>query len=271
MRPGLLVLKAGEGTIMAAPEAKQIEEAELQARLDPARRPRHVAIIMDGNGRWAEERGLPRWAGHRAGSESVRAVVEASPDLGISILTLYTFSAENWRRPREEVELLLGLIEENLLRELEELKAKGVRVQVLGRVDELPASLQQAFGRVVSETRHNHILTLNLAVNYGGRREILDAALRLARRVQQGELELPAISEEVFAQHLYLPDLPDPDLLLRTGGEVRVSNYLLWQIAYAEIWVTPVLWPDFRRVHLLQALLAYQQRQRRFGGLNHGS
>ena len=244
-------------------------EAELRAQLDPTRLPVHVAIIMDGNGRWARARGLPRIAGHRAGTESVRAVIRTSHDVGLKQLTLYTFSAENWRRPRIEVEALMELIDASLQQEVPELHRRGIRLRVIGRIADLSESLQATIRETEEMTAGNPGLGLNLAINYGGRREIADAAAAIAARAKAGEIDPAQVDEAVVAQHLYRPDLPDPDLLVRTAGEMRVSNYLLWQIAYAEIWVTPVLWPDFRASHLLQALGDFQQRRRRFGGVDH--
>jgi len=243
----------------------QAERAQ-QEGLDPQRMPAHIAIIMDGNGRWAKERGLPRVAGHRAGAESVRDVIEACASLGVGYLTLYTFSAENWRRSQREVAALMALIEENLRREIQELHQKGVRVRAIGRLGQLPASLQEELSRCVALTRENRRLNLNLAINYGGRAELVDAAVRVAEQVSQGELSAEEVDEDTYAQFLYTAGMPDPDLLIRTAGEMRVSNYLLWQIAYAEIWVTPVLWPEFRRQHLVEAIRDYQQRTRKFGG-----
>jgi undecaprenyl diphosphate synthase len=228
--------------------------------------PQHIAIIMDGNGRWARARGLPRTEGHRRGDRSVRAMVEACGDLGIAHLTLYTFSAENWRRSATEVQGLMRLIEVVARREIQELHEKGVRVRVLGRQGELPASLRAELERDAALTHENRGLSLNLAINYGGRAEIVDAVRSLARRVQRGELDPDAITEKELSAALYLPDLPDPDLLIRTGGEYRLSNFLLWQSAYTELWVTETLWPDFGRPELMEALQAYEQRERRFGG-----
>jgi undecaprenyl diphosphate synthase len=258
------VLGAGRAQAAAAERAEG-----LQAELDPARLPRHVAIIMDGNGRWARRRRLPRIMGHQAAPESVRAVIEAAGEIGVKALTLYTFSAENWRRPKREVAALMELIEHNLRRELEELNEKGVRVRHLGRKQELPASLQRELARAEETTAGNQGLGLNLAINYGARQEIAEAAARLAEAARAGRLAPEQIDEAALAGALYLQGMPDPDLLIRTGGEMRVSNFLLWQIAYAEICVTPVLWPDFRREHFLEALLEYQRRKRRFGGLDH--
>ena len=235
--------------------------------LDRNRLPRHIAVIMDGNGRWAEQRSLPRLAGHQAGAESVRAVIEACGEIGIEALTLYTFSSENWTRPPGEVAGLMRLIAEKLRQELPELHEKQVRVQAMGRLEALPDFLQETLEDGRRLTAHNTGLRLNLAINYGGRAEIVDAAREISRAVANGELRVEDISEAVIARHLYAPNLPDPDVVIRTAGEMRVSNYLLWQIAYAEFVVVPTLWPDFRREHLLQALLEYQRRTRKFGGV----
>ncbi len=242
-------------------------EQGLLSRLDLSRVPKHIALIMDGNGRWAEQRGLPRFMGHQAGLESAKAVVRACSDLGIRFVTLYSFSAENWTRPKEEVATLMELIRASLQQELPDMHAEGVRVRLLGRRGGLSAEVREAFEQAEEQTRDNSGLTLNVAANYSGRWEIVDAARRLAEQVKTGALTAEAIDEETFAAALYLPDTPDPELLIRTSGEMRVSNYLLWQIAYSEIYVTPVLWPDFRRIHLLEALVDYQQRHRRFGAV----
>lgn len=220
---------------------------------------------MDGNGRWARARGLPRIEGHRRGERAVRAVIEACGELGIPYLTLYTFSAENWKRSAEEVSALMRLIEVVARREIGELHEKGVRVRVMGRLEELPESLRRELERDVALTRENTGLTLNLAINYGGRAEIVDAARQLALRAAGGELDPQSLTEADLSAAMYLPDTPDPDLVIRTGGEYRLSNFLLWQAAYAELWVTETLWPDFGRVELEEALLAYQRRERRFG------
>jgi undecaprenyl diphosphate synthase len=237
------------------------------AMLDRSRLPRHIAVIMDGNGRWAEQRSLPRLAGHEAGAESVRAVIEACGEIGIEALTLYTFSSENWTRPPSEVAGLMRLIAETLRRELPELHEKQVRVQAMGRLSALPDFLQETLEHGRRLTADNRGLRLNLAINYGGRAEIVDAARAMSAAVATGALRIEDVCEEVFARYLYLPDLPDPDLVIRTAGEMRVSNYLLWEIAYAEFVVVPTLWPDFRREHLLEALLEYQRRTRKFGGV----
>jgi len=236
-------------------------------KTSPEQMPRHIAIIMDGNGRWAHQRGLPRIVGHRQGYKTVRHIVEVALDLGIEVLTLYTFSVENWKRPPEETGALMRLIEAAARKELADLNRNQVRLIVSGRTSALPQGLRRALEHTMEETRHHHRLILNLAINYGGRAEIVDAARCIAEMVRQGKLSPEDITEESFARFLYSPDLPDPDLLIRTAGEMRVSNFLLWQIAYTEFWVTPVLWPDFRRSHLLEAIEAYGQRQRKFGAI----
>lgn len=233
--------------------------------IDLARLPRHVAIIMDGNGRWAQERGLPRGAGHRAGVNSLRAVVEAAAELGIEALTVYAFSTENWERPVEEVTFLMGLLETVLQEELENLVRNGTRFCMIGDPAPLPASVRAQVDNAVEKTRHNNRLTLNVALNYGGRSEIVRAATELARRARAGQLDPADIDEDLFASCLYTNGLPDPDLCIRTGGEHRLSNFLLWQLAYAELWVTPVHWPEFQANDFYRAIYEYQQRQRRFG------
>lgn len=227
--------------------------------------PQHVAIIMDGNGRWAEGQSLPRLEGHRQGHQSVRVIVRMASDIGLKALTLYVFSSENWKRPSDEVEGIMFMIEQVARAEIEELHRKEVRVRAIGRLWELPTSLQRELERERELTAANAGLKLNLAINYGGRAEIVDAARRLAQLSTQGELRPEQITEELFRSFLYCPDLPDPDLLIRTGGEIRVSNFLLWQSAYSELYVTPVLWPDFREKEFLEALEEYARRERRFG------
>ncbi len=236
--------------------------------LDRSRMPRHIGIIMDGNGRWARRRGFPRVEGHRRGERTVKEIVRACGELGIEYLTLYTFSAENWRRPEDEVRALMGLLEIVARREIQELHRSGVRLRVLGRVHDLPPNLQQLLIHGVELTRENKGLTLSLALNYGGRAEIVDAARKLASKVARGILQPEDINEESLARELYAPDMPDPDLVIRTGGEVRLSNFLLWQAAYSEIWVTDVLWPDFGRAELAEGIRSFQSRERRFGGVN---
>ena len=244
---------------------KRINPAELG--LDPRKLPQHVAIIMDGNGRWAREKGKPRIFGHRAGIESVRDVVRACSQIGIGYLTLYTFSRENWRRPRSEVSALMRMLRELLRKEIEELDENDVRVTAIGRINDLPDSVRSELKKARDRTRENEGLVPILALSYGGRDEIADAAAKAARDVTDGVLSPEDISEETFAEYLYAPDVPDPDLLIRTSGELRVSNFLLWQIAYSEIWVTDVLWPDFGREQLFDALADFQHRERRFGGV----
>ncbi|MFQ5679457.1 MAG: isoprenyl transferase [Gemmatimonadota bacterium] len=227
--------------------------------------PRHVAVIMDGNGRWASDRGLPRWEGHRAGMQAVREVIEGSVQAGIQHLTLYAFSRENWERPQVEVEALMELLHEYVEREKEELCEAGVRVQVFGELDRLPPSVREAIDQLEHATEAGDVLQLHLAISYGSRSEIVRAARHLARQCVAGTLVPEEVDTAHFSAALYTARWPDPDLLIRTSGEHRVSNFLLWQIAYAEMYVTPILWPDFSRRHLFEALLDYQHRDRRFG------
>jgi len=243
------------------------EEENLLAALDRSRIPQHVAIIMDGNGRWARSRGLPRAFGHRAGVESLREVVRAASELGVRILTVYAFSTENWRRPREEVGLLMNLLTEYLNREIDELCRNQVRVEAIGRIAELPPPAVKALERARRKSGPNRGLLLNLALNYGGRAEMVDAVRRLAADVLAGKVAPEQVDEDRLGGYLYTAGLPDPDLLIRPSGDLRLSNFLLWQMAYTEFWLTPVLWPDFRRIHLLEALVDFQGRERRFGGL----
>jgi undecaprenyl diphosphate synthase len=237
--------------------------------IDPARVPAHIAVIMDGNGRWAKRRNLPRIAGHRAGVNAVRDTVESCARLGVGALTLYAFSTENWKRPRGEVEMLWRLLRLYLRRELGELQRNNIRLQGVGRLDYLPSKVQVDLQTVVRETSGNTGMVLTLAINYSGRAELVDAinAIIDSARIE-GTLETLTIDEETIAANLYTAALPEPDLLIRTSGEMRVSNFLLWQIAYAELYVTETLWPDFNRTELLKALLEYQKRERRFGGLS---
>ncbi len=230
-------------------------------------RARHIGIIMDGNGRWAQRRGLPRVEGHRRGEAAVRDVVEIAGEMGIEHLTLYTFSAENWRRSQEEVGALMTLIEFVARKEIRDLHRRNVRLQVIGRLDELPVSLREELRRDMVLTRDNTGLNLNLAINYGGRAEIVDGVRRLAEQVSLGILRPKEITEESLSQVMYAPDLPDPDLIIRTGGDLRLSNFLLWQSAYSEIWVTDTLWPDFSRQELEAAVADFGSRERRFGGV----
>jgi undecaprenyl diphosphate synthase len=243
------------------------EEQALLRSIDFARLPRHVAVIMDGNGRWAKLRHKPRVEGHRAGIASVRDVVETSARLGLQVLTLYAFSVENWKRPQSEVTTLMGLLKRYLRIELDTLLRNNIRFRVIGRMHELPDDVQEELRRGMDKTADRTGLLFNIALNYGGRTEITDAVRRLAADVAAGRRDAAAIDEDTLSSYLYTAGLPDPDLLIRTSGELRVSNFLLWQIAYAEIWVTDVLWPDFRRRDLLQAVADYQKRERRYGGI----
>jgi undecaprenyl diphosphate synthase len=235
---------------------------EIKSRGDT---PAHLAVIMDGNGRWARQRGRPRVFGHQAGMKSVREVIEACGDVGVKILTLYAFSSENWKRPRPEVVALMKLLKRYTMSEREELKAQGIRVRAIGRINELEESAREAIRSIEDYTRDGDRMILNLAINYGGRCEIVDAVRALSGEVARGKLKLEDISEDLFAGFLYTSTDPDPDLLIRTSGEMRISNFLLYQMAYTEIYVTDVLWPDFSRVHLYEAILDYQKRERRFG------
>ncbi len=227
--------------------------------------PRHVAIIMDGNGRWAERRGLSRVEGHRAGKEAVSEVVRTAADLGIEVLTLYAFSLENWNRPQAEVTELMRLAERYLDEELPEVMANDIQVRAIGRLERLPPRVRERVGHAVEKTRDNGSLKLVFALSYGGRAEIVDAARRLMRDAEQGRVDPEVLDEKIFASYLYDPELPDPDLLIRTGCESRVSNFLLWQIAYAEFYAVDVMWPDFRAEHLREAVCDFSGRERRFG------
>ena len=229
--------------------------------------PRHVAIIMDGNGRWAERRHQPRIFGHRAGMKSVREVLEAAGDIRIPYLTLFAFSKENWKRPRPEVEALMDLLKGYLRSEREDLIRRGVRVQAIGELDQLSRRPREELQRLIDDTMHNDRLTVTLALSYGGRTELVEAARSLARRAREGDLDPESIDEDLLASFLYTAGLPDPDLLIRTSGELRISNFLLWQIAYTELYVTDVLWPDFDRNAFFDAIAAYQDRERRFGAV----
>ena len=229
--------------------------------------PVHVAIIMDGNGRWAAQRGLPRIRGHEEGAESVRTVLRACSKAGIRFLTLYAFSSENWVRPRAEVQGLMSLLGRFLRQHADELHKHRIRLRAIGHIDDLPALARGALRRVIEATKGYRQGTLTLALSYGGRAEIADACRAIAARVARGELAPKDISEQTVAAHLYAPDLPDPDYMIRTSGEMRISNFLLWQLSYAELYVTPVLWPDFREQEFELALEEYRRRHRRFGGL----
>ncbi len=230
--------------------------------------PRHVAIIMDGNGRWAKSRRLPRIEGHRAGVESIRDTLRACNELHIPYLTLYAFSNENWQRPKDEVSFLMKLLSDYLDMEFLELKKNNIRFQVIGRIDMLPSEIQQKIIRNINETKSNTALVLTLALSYSGRLEIVDAVKTIAGKVKDGILDIQKIDEKTLEQHLYTAGLPDPDFLIRTSGEMRISNFLLWQMSYTEIYVTDILWPDFRKKDFFEAIEQYQKRERRFGRTN---
>ncbi|HEX6463432.1 MAG TPA: isoprenyl transferase [Vicinamibacterales bacterium] len=239
-------------------------EDALARQVNFDRLPAHVAVIMDGNGRWAAQRHLPRVEGHRAGIDAVRDIVETSARLGIQVLTLYAFSVENWKRPAAEVSTLMMLLKRYLRSELSTLLKNDIRFKVVGRAEDLASDIQSELRDAEEKTRQNQGMLFNIALNYGGRAEIVEAA----RRILTEGVAADALDEARFAGYLYTAGQPDPDLLIRTSGEMRVSNFLLWQIAYAEIWVTDTLWPDFRARHLLEAIVAYQKRDRRYGGIN---
>jgi undecaprenyl diphosphate synthase len=241
------------------------EEEKLVRQLDPSRLPRHVAVIMDGNGRWAEKRRKPRIEGHRAGSKAVQEVVESCARLGIRFLTLFAFSRENWKRPKKEVALLWRLLEDYLQKQDKELIKNKMRLTVIGQREGIPVSVQRELERVESITRANDRLNIVLALNYSGRAEIVGAVKRILRTPG---IDPDVLDEAGFGRFLDTAEIPDPDLLIRTSGELRISNFLLWEIAYSEIWITPVLWPDFRRREFLQALLDFQKRERRFGAVH---
>jgi undecaprenyl diphosphate synthase len=232
-----------------------------------AKIPRHVAIIMDGNGRWAQARGLPRIKGHEEGAQSVRAVIRACRKAGVKYLTLYAFSAENWVRPRDEIRGLMSLLTRFLRSNERELHENKVRLRVIGRIGDLPTLVQRGLARVIKATASYDGGQLILALSYGSRTEIVEAVRRIAREIKAGRMEPDAIDEQTISAHLYAPDVPDPDLLIRTSGEMRVSNFLLWQISYSELYVTPVLWPDFREAEFAEAISEYGHRQRRFGNI----
>jgi undecaprenyl diphosphate synthase len=242
-------------------------EETLLEKVDLKRLPRHIAVIMDGNGRWARARHLPRVEGHRAGIASVREIVETSARLELGVMTLYAFSVENWKRPRVEVATLMMLLKEYLRKELQTLMENNIRFMPIGRVDGLDPSVQRELRYAQEKTAENTGLLFQIALNYGGRAEIVDTCNRIMATLREKEMTDAVIDEAFFADHLYTANVDDPDLLIRTSGELRVSNFLLWQIAYAEIHVTKVLWPDFRRRHLFEAILDFQSRDRRFGGV----
>lgn len=242
----------------------------LLRQIDPLRLPSHIAVIMDGNGRWASRRSLPRVAGHRAGAEAVRATVETSARLHIDYLTLYAFSTENWKRPRLEVAALMGLLKEFLRKEIRALNENNIRFQTIGREENLDATVKREIERARRETSSNTGMTLTVALNYSGRAEIVEACRRMILECKRSGKDPSEINEQDFEQHLFTAGMPDPDLLVRTSGELRVSNFLLWQIAYSEIYITETLWPDFRRAELFEAICEFQMRERRYGDVKPG-
>lgn len=239
-------------------------EEKLVNQLDFSKLPKHIAVIMDGNGRWAERRKLPRIEGHRSGAESIQEVVETSARLGISYLTLFAFSKENWKRPKSEVSTLWKLLLEYLKKEDKVLMENQFKLNVIGQTERIPRNTRRELERVIEMTKNNTRMIVTLALNYSGRQEIMDAVKKIAA----DKTALDSLDEKTFSRYLYTSGIPDPDLLIRTSGELRISNFLLWQIAYSEIWITPVFWPDFRRKHILQALVDFQKRERRFGDIH---
>ena len=246
-------------------ELSGLSEEELLRLIDKGSLPEHIAFIMDGNGRWAKTRGLPRIAGHREGIKSVRDIVTSSRELGIKVLTMYAFSAENWKRPKFEIRALMMFLEEYLQKELKTLMEKDIRFMTIGQTDKLPGSVQKWLSKVIKETEHNNSMILNIALSYGGRTEIVDGLRAVTKDVLNGKVLPEEIDIDMFSNYLYTKGLPEPDLMIRTSGETRISNFLLWQIAYSELYFTKTLWPDFRRQNLYTAILDYQQRERRFG------
>ena len=245
----------------------QDRDFDLISQIDFSCLPAHIAIIMDGNGRWAHRKRLPRVAGHRAGAQAVHETVEICSQIGIKALTLFAFSTENWKRPRTEIDTLMALLREYLRKELEEIHRNNIRLQILGHYEQLPLEVQQDLEDAVRRTADNTGMVLNVALNYSARAEMVDAFNAILREMQAKDVRDLGVTEEMISDHLYTRGLPDPDLLIRTSGEMRVSNFLLWQIAYAEIWVTDTCWPDFTRRHLMQAIIDFQKRERRYGGL----
>ncbi len=243
----------------------QTELQNLPADLKVELLPKHVAVICDGNGRWAERQGLPRFVGHQRGTDALKELLRCCKDWGVQALTAYAFSTENWNRPQEEVDFLMTLFKRVLRQELREMVKENVQIKFVGNLKGLPSTLQAEIERTMAETENNRSIRFTVATNYGGRQEILQACHAIAQQVQQGKLQLEEIDEAVFERHLYTAGICDPDLLIRTSGEMRISNFLLWQIAYAEIYITDTLWPDFNRQEFHRALTNYQQRDRRFG------
>ncbi len=247
---------------------KLINNNKNKIELNKDKMPLHVAIIMDGNGRWAKKRGLPRTAGHKAGVEALRDIIKACLELNIKVLSVFAFSTENWKRPREEVNILMELLTEHLNSEKDKLHEQGVKINCIGSIDKLPKSAQNAIFQAEKLTRQNNKMILNVALNYGGRLEIVEATKKITQEVIDGKLNKEDINEKVFSNFLFTANQPDPDLLIRPSGENRLSNFFLWQTAYTEIYISNVLWPDFRKQDLIEAIMDYQNRDRRFGGIN---
>lgn len=245
-----------------------IKEEEILRKIDSNNIPKHIAIIMDGNGRWAKKRGLPRTIGHRAGVETIRNIVKASSKIGIKYLTLYAFSTENWKRPKDEVSALMSLLVEFLRKEIDELNSNNVVVQTIGDISQLPEICQKELDRAYDITKDNSGLKLNLALNYGGRDEIVRAINKMFSDFKAEKFKIENIDDMLISSYLDTSGMPDPDLLIRPSGEYRISNFLLWQIAYSEMWFADIYWPDFKPYHLYKAILEYQERDRRFGGIN---
>jgi len=247
---------------------KKVEDKlGLYNKIDKSRIPQHIAIIMDGNGRWARQRNLPRAIGHKAGVEAIREVVRISSEIGVKVLTLYAFSTENWKRPPEEVNILMNLLVEYLRKEVQELNERKVKIRTIGDVSKLPSICQEELKRASNKTFNNSGLILNLALNYGGRVEITDAVKIISQQVKDGRLKLQDINEAVISDCMYTSGLPDPDLIIRPSGELRLSNFLLWQCAYSEFWFSDINWPDFNKEYLFKAIIDFQKRDRRYGGI----
>lgn len=246
------------------------DEKYLMQNINFEQLPNHIAIIMDGNGRWAQRRGMPRVYGHREGVESLREIVKVCNELKVPALTVYAFSTENWKRPQDEVNALMNLLVEYIYKEIDELDENKVQIRAIGRLHKLPEKCREAVTYARERTADNDGLIFNLALNYGGRSELVDATRLICKKVSNGQISFEDIDEQLLSSHLYTAGLPDPDLLIRPSGDYRISNFLLWQLAYTEFWHTDVMWPDFRRVNLLQAIYDYQNRERRFGGLKKG-
>ncbi len=238
---------------------------DLKSKIDLKKLPQHIAIIMDGNGRWAKEKGMPRVFGHRNGVKAVREATESAAELGVKYLTLYAFSTENWNRPQTEVSALMGLLVETIKKEVKTLNENSIRLQTIGDISRLPERSRKALQQAIEDTAKNDRMTLVLALNYSAKWEIVEAARKLSQQAKDAEISPENIDSEAFANALATAGIPDPELLIRTSGETRISNFLLWQIAYAELYFTPVLWPDFRKKHLYEAILNFQSRERRFG------